>query len=131
MMTVVSPDLRSRVRTLPAAGHANLAGFKVPDDRVVDGVDQTGLLLGKSKAGARDTYYYEEGNGVRQGKWKYLKAKHKTIAPQFFKDNNRKEVEELDDLESDLGETTNLAEKYPDKVAQFKVLMGTIAEGEK
>jgi arylsulfatase A-like enzyme len=108
---------------------ANLAGFKVPDDRVIDGVDQTDLLLGKSKAGARDTYYYEDNNGVRQGKWKYLKAKHKTIAPQFFKDNNRKEVEELYDLESDLGETINLAEKYPKKVAQLKALMKAISEG--
>ncbi len=107
---------------------ANLAGFKVPDDRIIDGVDQTDLLLGKSKAGARVTYFYQ-GNGVRQGKWKYLKAKHKTIAPQFFKDNNRKEVEELYDLESDIGETTNLAEKYPKKVAQLKALMKAISEG--
>ena len=108
---------------------ANLAGFNVPDDRVIDGVDQTDLLLGKSKAGARDTYLYEDNNGVRQGKWKYLKAKHKSVAPQFFKDNNRKEVEELYDLESDLGETINLAEKYPEKVAQLKALMKAISEG--
>ena len=106
---------------------ANLAGFKVPDDRIIDGVDQTDLLLGKSKAGARDTFFYQE-NGVRQGKWKYLKAKHKLFIP-LFKDEKRKEVEELYDLESDIGETTNLAEQYPKKVAQLKALMKTIGDG--
>ena len=50
---------------------ATLAGFKVPTDRVIDGVDQTNLLLGKDTDGARDTYFYQ-GNGVRKGKWKLL-----------------------------------------------------------
>ncbi len=93
---------------------ANLAGFRVPDDRVIDGVDQSNLLFGKSKEGARDTFFYQ-GNGVRQGRWKYLKAIHEV--PDYAQDQKRKKVEELYDLESDIGETTNLAEKYPEKVA--------------
>ncbi len=105
---------------------AGLAGFKVPDDRVIDGVDQTDLLLGKSKQGARDTYFYQ-GNGVRKGKWKYLKANHRV--PGYCQDRKRKKVEELYDLESDIGETTNLAGKYPEKVAELKALMETIRAG--
>jgi len=105
---------------------ARLAGFKVPDDRVIDGADQTDLLLGKSKTGARDTFFYQ-GNGVRRGKWKYLKAVHNV--PGYAKDHKRKQVEELYDLESDIGETTNLAEKYPEKVKELKALMVRIAEG--
>ena len=105
---------------------ANLAGFRVPDDRVIDGVDQSDLLFGKSKEGARDTFFYQ-GNGVRKGKWKYLKAIHRV--PGYAQDRKRKKVEELYDLESDIGETTNLAEKYPEKVAELKALMETIREG--
>ena len=98
---------------------ANLAGYKVPTDRIIDGVDQTELLLGKNNTGARETYFYQ-GNGVRQGKWKYLAAKHQV--PGYAKDNNRREVEELYDLESDIGETTNLAEKFPEKLKELRAL---------
>jgi arylsulfatase A-like enzyme len=105
---------------------ANLAGFKVPDDRVIDGVDQTDLLLGKSKKGARDTFFYQ-GNGVRKGKWKYLKATQRV--PGYCQDRKRKKVEELYDLESDIGETTNLAEQYPQKVAELKALLERIRAG--
>jgi len=99
---------------------AKLAGFSVPDDRVIDGVDQSELLFGKSKEGSRDTFFYQ-GNGVRRGKWKYLRAKHDV--PGYAQDKKREKVEELYDLDSDIGETTNLAEKYPRKVAQLKALM--------
>ena len=99
---------------------AKLAGFSVPDDRLIDGVDQSELLFGKSKEGSRDTFFYQ-GNGVRHGKWKYLKAKHDV--PGYARDKKREKVEELYDLNSDIGETTNLAERYPRKVAQLKALM--------
>jgi arylsulfatase A-like enzyme len=33
---------------------ARLAGGKVPDDRPIDGIDQTDLLLGRSVTGRRD-----------------------------------------------------------------------------
>ena len=104
---------------------ASLAGYKVPADRAIDGVDQTALLLGKSSKG-RDTFLYG-GNAVRQGKWKYLKAKHRV--PGYARDAKREEVEELYDLESDIGETTNLAAKHPKKVAELKALMEAIEAG--
>jgi len=106
---------------------AALAGFEVPDDRIIDGVDQSELLLGHSRDGARQTFFYQ-GNGVRQGRWKYLQAVHS--APPYWLDHYRKEVEELYDLDSDIGETTNLAEKYPEKLEELRALMKSIAEGE-
>ncbi len=102
---------------------ANLAGFDVPDDRVIDGIDQTDLLMGKSGKG-RQTYLYERGNGIRKGKWKYLKARHKV--PGYAVDKDRKQVEELYDLQADISETNNLAEKYPEKVRELKDLMEKI-----
>ena len=107
---------------------AGLAGFGVPDDRVIDGVDQRDLLFGKSKKGARDTFFYQ-GNAVRRGKWKYLKAAH--AVPGYARDPKRKNVEELYDLESDIGETTNLAGKHPAKVAELKALMKAIREAKR
>jgi arylsulfatase A-like enzyme len=104
---------------------ATLAGYKVPADRIIDGVDQTDLIFGKSDDGARDTYFYQ-GNGVRQGKWKYLVAKHKV--PGYARDTEREEVEELYDLESDIGETTNLADKHPQKVKELRALLREISE---
>ena len=105
---------------------ANLAGFDVPTDRVIDGVDQTELLLGKSDTGARDTFFYI--HAVRKGKWKYLQAEH--CMYEFARETDREPAEELYDLEADLGENTNVAAKYPDIVAELRQLLVEIAERE-
>ncbi|MBW8035568.1 MAG: sulfatase-like hydrolase/transferase, partial [Planctomycetes bacterium] len=120
----VSDAIFATIDFLPT--FAKLAGFKVPDDRIIDGVDQSKLLFGKSRKGSRDTFFYQN-NGVRQGKWKYLKAEHKV--PGWARDEKRQKIEELYDLDSDIGETTNLAAKYPEKVSQLKALMKAIEEG--
>ncbi len=105
---------------------ATLAGYDVPSDRLIDGVDQTDLLLGNNEQGKRTTFFYQ-GNGVRQNNWKFLQAKHSV--PGYAQDRSRQETEELYDLAADIGEQNNLAEKHPEKVAQLKVLMNAIAEG--
>ena len=104
---------------------ANLTGFKVPNDRTIDGVDQTELLFGESEVGARDNFLFLN-NAVRQGKWKYLRAEHKV--PGYAQDRERKQVEELYDMDADIGERSNLAEEYPEKVGELKRLMETLAE---
>ena len=103
---------------------AGLAGFKVPGDRVIDGVDQAQLLLGKDSQGARQTFLYRN-NGIRRGKWKYLKAKHNVYG--YARDRKRAEVEELYDLDADIGETKNLAADNPELIAELKQLMEKIA----
>ncbi len=102
---------------------AALAGFKAPGDRVIDGVDQTRLLLGKKAKGARQTFLYRN-NGIRRGKWKYLKAKHNVYG--YARDRKREQVEELYDLDADIGETNNLAAENPELVAELKQLMDKI-----
>jgi len=101
---------------------ASLAGFDVPDDRRIDGVDQTDLLLGKRETG-RERFYFHNA-GVRQGKWKYLKADAHFHG--YAIEDDRKKVEELYDLEADLGEQTNLATKFPEKVAELRTMMQSI-----
>lgn len=101
---------------------AKLCGFEIPNDRRIDGIDQTGLLLGKRKTG-RD-YFYFNNAGVRKGKWKYLRAN--AYFHGYAVEKDRAKVEELYDLEADLGERNNLAEKHPEKVAELKALMSSI-----
>lgn len=101
---------------------AKLCGFEIPNDRRIDGIDQTDLLLGKRKTG-RD-YFYFDNAGVRRGKWKYLKANAHFYG--YALEDDRAKVEELYDLEADLGEQNNLAEKFPAKVSELKMLMKLI-----
>ena len=102
---------------------ANLAGFKVPDDRVIDGIDQTDLLLGKTDQG-RDSFLYmhlSHVNGIRKGKWKYLTAQQKVAG--YAVDRKRPQVVELYNLDTDIGERNNLAKKHPEIVSELKALM--------
>jgi arylsulfatase A-like enzyme len=97
---------------------ASLCGFKVPDDRKIDGVDQTNLLLGKSEKG-RDTFYFDRA-GIRKGKWKYLKADAHFYG--YAREDSRPKEEELYDLEKDLEEKNNLAKKHPKILAELRKL---------
>ena len=101
---------------------ANLAGFEVPGDRRIDGIDQTALLLGKRETD-REHFYFGRA-GVRQGKWKYLKPDAHFHG--YAVEDDRPKVEELYDLEADLGERNNLAAKHPEKVAALRTLMESI-----
>ncbi len=101
---------------------ANLAGFKVPEDRRIDGIDQTDLILGKRDTGRE--YFYFHNAAVRKGKWKYLKPSAHFHG--YAVEDNRPKADELYDLEADLGERNNLAEKFPDKVVELKALMKSI-----
>ena len=101
---------------------AKLCGFEIPNDRRIDGIDQTDLLLGKRKTG-RDYFYFNDA-GVRKGQWKYLKANAHFHG--YAVENGRTKVEELYDLEVDLGEQNNLAKNFPEKVVELKALMKSI-----
>jgi len=107
---------------------ATLCGFEVPGDRVIDGVDQSPLLLGKDPGGNRDTFIYMAHesrknntfavNGIRKGRWKYMRAQQ--IIADYAQDHERAKVAELYDLETDIGETTNLAAERPELVAEME-----------
>jgi len=60
---------------------AHLAGGKVPNDRPIDGVDQTDLLLGTSDAGRRDTLLTFVGPDLVAARWKQFRAYFADVAP--------------------------------------------------
>ncbi|MGD7653877.1 MAG: sulfatase family protein [Verrucomicrobiales bacterium] len=79
---------------------AAMAGAKVPDDRVIDGLDIRSVLAGDFDDPPRRGYYlYRSANAIRVGDWKYLKRKNKT---------------ELFDLSNDVGERKNLIQQNPE-----------------
>ena len=95
---------------------ANLAGYKVPTDRDIDGVDQTDLLMGRAETG-RESFYFDNA-GIRMGKWKYLLPKAHFFG--YAVEDDRAQVDELYNLDEDIGETVNLAARHPDIVARLK-----------
>ena len=86
----------------------------------------TELLLGERDTG-RDDFYFNNA-GVRKGKWKYLKPD--AYFHGYAIEDDREKVEELYDLEADLGEQNNLANMYPGKVAELKAYMRSIEAGD-
>jgi arylsulfatase A-like enzyme len=99
---------------------ATIAGYDLPDDRILDGVDQTQLLTGKSEDGAREDFFYfcrNELHGVRNGQWKLILPDRKVF--YGYVDDRGSNGTELYDLNSDIGETKNVADQHPKVVARL------------
>lgn len=114
---VISNAIFATIDFMPT--FSNICGFDLPKDIHIDGIDQTELLTGKRKTG-RNFFYFDKA-GVRKGKWKYLKPNAYFYG--YAVEDNRKKNDELYNLEIDIGETNNLAKKFPEKVAELKELM--------
>ena len=60
---------------------AQLAGGKVPDDRPIDGVDQSDLLLGRNDGGRREHLLTFVGPDLVAARWKQFRAYFADVAP--------------------------------------------------
>ena len=116
------------INLLPTIAH--LAGAEAPTDRVIDGRDIWPLMAGE--AGAKSPhevlyFYWLEGlQALRAGRWK-LQLPHgyqHVVEPgrdgRPGKQEPRREELSLYDLETDPGETTNVAADHPDVVAELQ-----------
>jgi len=87
---------------------AQLGGAQVPTDRIIDGKDIRPLMFDESDAKSQhDAFFYYKRNAieaVRSGQWKL----------HIRKDDQ--EIQELYDLENDIGETQNVYDQHPDIV---------------
>lgn len=107
-----------------------LAGGSPPQDRVIDGLDITSLLTGEAKSLDRPYYYYQHDclRAVRSGKWK-LMLPHTEPVKTSIATKWRNHVAKADaaritkgqlyDLEADISESTDLANKHPEVVARL------------
>jgi len=109
---IVKKDIMATLDILPT--FAKLAGAKIPDDRVLDGFDQSDFIMKATSRSARSFFYYHvkgELHAVRLGKWKLL-IPDRTRNFAYTQDAAVK-TPELYDLENDISENINLADKYP------------------
>ena len=106
-----------------AHSFASLAGAEVPEGTLVDSLDQLAALVGEDSVGR--PYLVEEANGLslRQGHWKF-------ILPAKVSDNmgpwKRVAVTApgaLYDLSADPGETTDVADKHPERVEEMAAML--------
>ena len=115
-------ELASTLDLMPTL--ARLAGTKAPTDRIIDGKNIWSLMTGKRGAQSpHEAFYYykiDQLQAVRSGKWKlHLPFKIK-------KRNQDKKTSnaplKLYDLEADIGETNNIADRHPDVVKRLLAL---------
>jgi arylsulfatase A len=99
-----------------------LAGGQPPADRKLDGGDLWPVLAGEAGAKSpHEVFYYYNGlklEGVRSGPWKLRFAP----VPKNAKTPDAAQKEQLYNLDSDIGESTNVAEANPEEVARLHAL---------
>ena len=102
----VCDEIGATIDLLPT--FANLAGAKIPDDRIIDGKNIWPIISGKEGAlSPHDIYYYYKGNrleSARQGKWKIRRS------------GKQSQSVELYNLEDDISESKNLSPKNPELI---------------
>ncbi len=101
-----------------------LAGGKVPEDRVIDGRNIFTYLQGKEKAPHSVFYYYFRTHlfAVRSGDWKLHLYKRAAPTARKLGKPIPCHPPELYNLAEDMGERVNVAEKHPDVVRRLTAL---------
>jgi arylsulfatase A-like enzyme len=121
----VSGALVSQVDLL--ASLAALIGQKLATTDSPDGIDQMNAWLGRSREGREHLIEQAAGVALRVGRWKYIEASQRPkLNTQTNIELGNDTVPQLYDLDADPGETTNVAPKHPDRVAEMGALLEKI-----
>lgn len=100
------------------ATFAALTGAKVPSDRKLDSYDLSPVLLGNGASPRQEMFYWTnaELHAVRSGPWKlHLKQRE----PVNYSKQVTLAKPELYQVEHDISEAFNVADKYPDVVERL------------
>ena len=124
-------ELAATIDLLPTI--AGLAGAELPKDRIIDGKNIWPLMSGRSGAKSpHEAYYFywnRELQAVRSGQWKlHFPHEYRTLdgpPGSGGRPGTYKQVKidlSLFDLNSDISETTNVADKHPEVVKRLQAL---------
>lgn len=120
----VSDALAGNIDVLPT--FVKLAGGKVPDGRKIDGADLSRVVLGQTKDSPRQVHYYFNGNkleAVRSGSWKLAIAPQNENLGTPKKPDKQPFTPKLYNLDTDIGETTDVSQQHPDIVTRLQELV--------
>jgi arylsulfatase A len=100
------------------ASFAAMFDIELPDSAAMDSQNVLPALLGQDPAG--NTFIVEEAGGLalRKGPWKLIAGKKTTKKPGG----------QLYNLESDIGEQVDVADKHPELVAEMSAILAKIRE---
>lgn len=107
---IESDEILTAMDLLPT--FAELAGTKPPQDRIIDGRNIWSVLSTQRDISPHERFFYYQGDvlrAVRSGKWKL----HRTRGSGF----------ELYNLQNDISEESNLANRYPEIVKRLESYM--------
>lgn len=122
----VSKELITSLDLYPSL--AAIAGAEIPKDRIIDGMDLSDCMLGKTKKSARKEFFYFNRNtleAARVGDWKLHVAKPEPIPEKWDISKPQAqcsagiEVKELYNLRNDSSEQKNLYEEHPEIVQEI------------
>lgn len=108
-----------------------LAGGTVPAEPVIDGRDISPLLFGQTKESQREAHYYFGSynlQAVRQGPWKLALVPQSDPQTKGVIAEDSKVNPRLYNLDDEIGERTNLAEKHPEIVRKLQALAAKMSE---
>ncbi|MEM7144676.1 MAG: PVC-type heme-binding CxxCH protein [Verrucomicrobiota bacterium] len=119
----VSNEILSTMDFLPT--FAKLAGADLPAYRTLDGHDASQFLLGKTKASPRNDYLYYSGcmlTGIRENQWRLVRPRPAKPSSIGWWGRMIDEVPDyqLYNLDTDPGESTDIAKKHPRIVEHLK-----------
>jgi len=131
----VCREMAATIDILPTV--AGLVGVELPDDRIIDGKDIWPLISGQPGAKTPHEvycyyYYATELHAVRSGPWKlHFPHRYRSLdgrpggtggMPVRYTMKRTGPGLELYNLETDIGETTNVAEQHPEVVKRLEAL---------
>jgi arylsulfatase A-like enzyme len=103
-----------------------LAGGKVPTDHKIDGIDIWPLLSGQTKTSPHEALFYFNGRkleAVRSGPWKLAIVPQSTGLRMGAAEPVKHTGPRLYNLDTDIGELTDMAAQHPEIVARLQKLV--------
>jgi arylsulfatase A-like enzyme len=115
----VVTDIGATLDLLPT--FCAMAGVQAPSDRVLDGYDLSGVLLGKGKS-LREMMPYWRGSRLMAFRHKSFKAHFITQSEYGGEAPKTHETPELYNLDIDPSEKWNIAAQHPGVIAELRRL---------